>query len=213
MNQRYILMCIALVLPGCVRFQPTRLKTEAITRTEAHAATSSVSATARIIHHDASSPTANDLMNQITMISLSITNKTDSPIHINPALITPAIIRSHDFAQLVPKSYGCYFVPAIVLGSTGLLFLWQVGLPLAGLFTLFGINQSRRAAERTVTSFSEQTLTDTKTIPPHSTHTYILAINLDHYKPDLTLIIKTKNSPEKCSLTFNKTTHQSYKFI
>ena len=213
MNQRYLIICIALILPGCARFQPTRLKKTIFTEAESHTTTSSVTVAAHTIHNDAPSPIARDIIEQAYLLSLSITNKTNTPIYIDSTKITPHIMQKQDFALLVPKSYGCYFIPAVVLGSTGLLFLWQVGLPLAGLLTLFGINQSRRAAEHTVASFHKQTLDGTQTIPPYSTRTFLVAINHTHYTPDLVLIIQTKNSTERCSLTFKKTMHRSYNFI
>lgn len=213
MNHHYIIICIALTLSGCARFQPTRIKKEIRTQAEARTATSSATIAAHTIHNDVPSPTARDIIEQVHLLSLSITNKTNTPIYIEAAKITPHIMQKQDFAKLVPKSYGCYFIPAVVLGSTGLLFLWQVGLPLAGLLTLFGINQSRRAAEHTISSFHGQTLDGIQTIPSFSTQTFLVAINHTHYKPDLTLIIKTKNSTEHCTLTFKKTILRSYNFI
>jgi hypothetical protein len=201
------------MLSGCTRFQPTRIKKEIRTQTGAQTSTSSVTVLAYSIYDDTPAPTARDIFEQAHLLSLSITNKTNASIFIDSTQITPHIMQKQDFAQLVPKSYGCYFIPAIVVGSTGILFLWQVGVPLAGLLTLFGINQSRREAEHTVVSFNEQTLNGTQTIAPHSTRTFLIAISKTLYQPDLTVMIQTKSSSEKCSLHIKKTPQSSYHLI
>lgn len=213
MNFHYLIICATLLLSGCARFQPTRIEKKALSQITAHTSTASTNITACNIYNDYQSPTAHDITTQIRLLSLHITNKTALPISINSKTITPHIMHTDDFAKLTPKTYGCYFVPAIVLGSTGLLFLWQVGLPLAGLLTLFGINQSHRAADRTIASFNEQTLKETQTITPHSTKTFLIAIKHEHYKPILTIPIQTTTTIETCSLHLKKTMNLSFDLV
>lgn len=211
MKKYSLATCLLLVFCGCTRFQPTIIKSKKQSQTIGTTSTPTIHITAHTICHDTPSPGANNIIEQVNLLSLQITNKTNTPIFIDPIQTTPHIMQSKEFAQMVPKSYGCYFIPAAAVSCTGLLFLWQVGLPLAGLLTLFGINQSRKAATRTIDSFTQHALEDgIKTIPAFSSKTFLVAIHYNEYCPEITLSVNIKGKDEHCTVHLKKSIQTSY---
>lgn len=161
------------------------------------------------------SPAAQDISRNINFITLRVKNKTKHLITIDTPNMTPKMMPLKEIASFIPQAYGCYFIPAVILGAGGFIFLWKIGIPLAGLFTLFGINQSKKAAEHTKNSLSIHLLNPRLpvTIPPLSTSTYLMAINKKDYTPSITFPIQTsKKEYGTCTLELCKSTSKSYAF-
>lgn len=209
----WLWLWLLLNLCGCNRFQPSSLKSKKQSTIVGCIANTNIAIKAYTIFHEAPSPVANDLIKHANLLSLHITNKTKAPISINPIKTIPHIMQSKEFAEIVPQSYGCYFIPATLLSCTGIVFLWQVGLPLAGLLTLFGINQSRKAAARTIASFNQHALgDDIKIIPALSSKTFLIAIKHTDYQPEINLSLTIKGKEERWTLHLKKTIQKTYIF-
>ncbi len=201
-----------LLLPACTHFKPAQLKKQSFIETKGSYDSTTTTVTAHHLQATDLSSAARSITSTINFLVLSIKNKTDSSISIDPATIQPHIMKLTELAPLIPKVYGCYFIPAAILGFSGFLFLWQVGIPLAGLLTLFGINQSQRAAQRTLSSTAPYLLDATcyKVIPPHSTTSFLIAIKKDAYQPTISLKLLTTKGDELCLLTCHKSLQPSY---
>lgn len=207
-----LIAVILLFFTGCGHFKPTQLKKQNFVTTLGTYDSSTVSIKTHHLQDTDLSSAARTITATINLLALTVKNKTDKPLSLDPASIYPRIMCSDELKALIPKTYGCYFIPAAVVGFSGFLFLWQVGLPLAGLLTLFGINQSHRAADRTLTSTTKHLLEpgQLKYIAPHSTETFLIAIKRDEYQPALTLHVGNKDDEEVCTVTCNKSMHTSY---
>jgi hypothetical protein len=212
MNRLLLAILLIPLMPACARFKPTQLKQHHTIETTATYASPLVDVSARHVQDTDLSPTARDITAQLIFIALSVKNKSDGPLYIDPTTITPHIMHRRDIAPFIPKSYGCYFMPAAVLGVGGFFFLWKIGLPLAGLFTFFGINQSLGAAKRTQASIDRHLLdaTHTQVVQPHTTSTFLVAIDENAYKPNFEIVVRSTAGPQTCTLTFCKSMQTSY---
>lgn len=195
------LIFITLLIPllgGCSRFKPAQLQKQTEIHTAGILSSPTIEAKANRIHDTDLSPTARTITQQLELLTLTIKNKTNTSYYIEPSSCSPLPISRPELAALIPKSYGCYFIPAGILAFGGLMFLWQIGLPLAGLFTLFGVDQSRRAADRTLKSLTTDLFDSTRhvALQPYSTTTVLLAIRKKDYIPQFSFALRTANSKE-----------------
>jgi hypothetical protein len=218
MKKLLLEILLILLLPGCLRFKPAYLQKQTYTHTTGMFNSPIIEATAKRIHDTDLSPTAGTITQHLEFITLTIKNKTGASYYIKSSSCSPLPISRPQLTALIPKSYGCYFIPATVLGFGGLLFLWQIGLPLAGLFTLFGIDQSRRAADRTLTSLTTHLFDSTRnvTLHPYTTTTVLLAIRKKDYTPQFSFSLRKAGSNEEdaiCSVPLIKNIDTSYTLI
>lgn len=198
---------------GCARFRPTQLQQQAIATTSSLVTTDLFEIQATELQEIDGSATARSLSQSFHLLSLSIKNKTATPITLDPTSITPEIATLEELKQHVPRLYNCYFLPAAVIGTAGLLFFWELGLPFASLLTLLGFNQSRMAVEQTEQSIAAHLLaaTELHTIPAHTTSTMLVAIKHATYKPSLTMTLQTSEGEKNAILSLHKSTHSTFR--
>jgi hypothetical protein len=115
----------------------------------------------------------------------------------------------------IPQQYGCYFIPAIVMTVGGFFFTWQLGLPFASLFTLFGFDQSRRAAARTKTSITKHCIATHHQfiVPPYSTATMLVVLDKKNYTGTLTFTAHAAQTAIPCHLQLHKKIATTYTLI
>lgn len=197
-KQLIFITLLITLLPGCSRFKPAQLHKQTAIHTAGIFSSPTIEAKANRIHDIDLSPTARTITQQLELLTLTIKNKTGTSYYIEPSSCSPLPISRAELDTLIPKNYGCYFIPAAVLGFGGLLFLWQIGLPLAGLFTLFGVDQSRRAADRTLKSLTTDLFDSTRSVvlQPYTSTTVLLAIRKKDYTPQLGFALRTASSKE-----------------
>lgn len=199
-------------MSGCARFRPTLLKKEGVSSISSSYSSPRIEIHGRHLQDVDIGPAARDICRDTYLIAVSIKNKTAVPVTLDPSTITPAPFPPRALKKNIPWIYGSYFLPAIVVGASGFLFLWQVGLPLASLLTLMGINQSRKAFIKTEESLTQHVIGDRYSllITPHTTTTFVLAIQHADYRPELKFICASEGKQEQCTLKFIKSLQPTY---
>ena len=207
-----LMALVLLTLGGCARFRPTLLKKESLSSLSSKYVSPRIDIQSHHLLDVDDGPAARDICRDNYLIAVAIKNKTSLPLALDPSTIRPTPLSPLVLKKNIPQLYGSYFLPAIVVGASGFLFLWQIGLPLASLLTLAGVNQSRKAALKTAESIAQHVIDDNRSliIPPHTTSSFVVAIRRADYHGQLKLTCHVQESKEKCTLTFIKSLQSTY---
>lgn len=207
-----LMALVLFTLGGCARFRPTLLKKESLSSLSSQYFSPRIEIQSHHLLDVDVGPAARDICRDNYLIAIALKNKTSVPLTLDPSTIQPAPLAPAILKKNIPPFYSSYFLPAIVVGASGFLFLWQVGLPIASLLTLVGVNQSRKAALKTAESIAQHVIDDKRSliIPPHTTSSFVVAIRRADYHGQLKLSCHVQESKEKCTLTFIKSLQSTY---
>ncbi len=202
-------------LTGCMRFQPTKLTRTPHSKASVQKSSPLFTVSASVLTPPHIDVTASKITHDFVLVETSLTNKTSSSATLLSEMITPQIATRAELRAHIPRNYTCYYIPAIITGLGGFFFMWHIGLPLAGLFTLFGINQSRRAADRTAVSLNAHIIdpATTITIPPYSTQKFLLAWNIKNFAPHISFTMRQGDKDHVFRVELRKTLTHTYAFV
>ena len=210
-----VLLLAAGFLPSCSHFKPTRLLNQAQTTTTAVFDTPALHASAHLLtHHDLTS-TARTLTDAVEFVAVTVKNKTAHQLTISATSLSPVCMSAQELSSYIPQQYGRYFIPAAAFTIGGLFFTWQLGLPFAALFTLFGFDQSYRAADRTLTSIMRScpTTQAPRIIAPYASSTFLVAISKQEYTGTLSFTASSATTSTPCHLQLLKRINNTYTLI
>jgi len=203
------------VLPGCAKFKPAHFGKQANSYTAGICNTPSLTIKAIKLTDIDQTSTARAISAHIDFIQLTISNKSKDSYIIKPSSFHPTLLSKQELNKTIPQLYACYFIPAFICGAGGFLFMWHIGLPLAAFFTLFGIDQSKRAAQKTLTSITAHLFDNEEDIKlyPHSTKTLLLVVDKKQYTTHYSFIASNNSQKELCSFHLQKSTNDSFTLI
>ena len=210
----FLFFLTLLFLPGCVRFQPTKISCTPASHTRAETSSPLFTVTAHVLPPPKVDTTAQTITRDVILVEISITNKTSALCSFKPGEISPLPMTHSELCTKIPLNYTCYFIPALITGIGGFFFMWHIGLPLAGMFTLFGINQSRRAAKCTAGSFAKTLADPIKKIiiPSYSTQKFLLAWHRKNFASKIAIVLEQETQIHRCEIELVKELTHTYTF-
>lgn len=208
-----LLVTILFTMPGCARFRPARLEK---TQTRVASAICTKNAIEIQVHEAINvgkTLAARDVSSKFVFFTTQIKNLTPDSVSIKHDDIYPRPITIEDIKKQLPLSYGCFFIPAATLTFAGFLFLWKICLPLAGLFSLFGINQSQKATEGILKQYASFMIPNNTpiTVEPNSTQEMLLVFDRNTYNGVINITVSKKNTHAEYLLELTK--HREVNFI